>query len=209
MGSHRVGHDWSDLAATAAHQRPHTHKQANTHTHAHIMRVSTALGVRVCVCVCVCVCTRARIKQDHPAWGTVVMHNNPPLVPTLALSISTWLKFSTFQKESTHIPIAVWLKSFLKILWRNSRRILCHRLHPHSSNLYLLAHFSPACGQWVSFSLPLKLSFLGVHSLCSTMFLQIPYLIPCFQLLPCQLPESPCPEISKSKLSAPERDSET
>ena len=130
------------------------------------MGVSTALGVSVCVCVCVC------IKQDNPAWGTVVMHNNPPLVPTLAFSI-VLAQGSNFPLSRKNL-LTSQQQCDLRVSWRFCREIqegYCVTYCTlHSSSLYLLVHFSPACGQWGSLSLPLKLSFLGVQSLNSKMF---------------------------------------
>ena len=157
-----------------AHQRPHTHSHTHTFTHCE--------GLYSSGCECVCVC----IKQDHPAWGTVVMHNNPPLVPTLAFSI-VLAQGSNFPLSRKNL-LTSQQQCDLRVSWRFCREIqegyCVTYCTPHSSSLYLLVHFSPACGQWGSLSLPLKLSFLGVQSLNSKMFLRIPYLIPCFQLLP-------------------------
>ena len=162
-----------------AHQR-HTHEHMHTHTRSHTLWGSLQPWVWVCVCVW------ARIKQDHPAWGAVVMHNDPPLLPigTFSIVLAQGSDFPLSRKNLlTSQQQCDW-----RVFWRFCREIregyCITYCTSRCSNLYPLVHFSSACSQWVSLSCPLKLSFLGVQSLSSKMFLRIPYLIPCFQLLP-------------------------
>ena len=142
-----------------AHQR-HTHERTHTHTHSHTLWGSLQLWVWVCVCVCVW----ARIKQDHPAWGAVVKHNDPPLVPIGTFSI-VLAQGSNFPLSRKNL-LTSQQQCDLRVFWRLCREIreeyCITYCTSRCSNLYPLVHFSSAFSQWVSLSRPLKLSFLGV-----------------------------------------------
>ena len=57
MGSHRVGHDWSDLAAAAATQR---------YAEVYLTILFPAYHVLGCMCACVFVCVCVWVTQSHP-----------------------------------------------------------------------------------------------------------------------------------------------
>ena len=113
MGSHRVRHDWSDLAVSSS-------SSSNVFNH------SFFLFVIVCVCVCVCVCVWEREpkyrkgKQTKNIWLNCLSEHlfSSKQNITSSLEVSSLSQSSYLFDKSSHYP------GFYRSFSLNSKKFL-------------------------------------------------------------------------------------
>ena len=66
MGSHRVGHDRSDLAVAAEQSRQHGISKGRTQISGTEQRIDQYINVCMCVHMCVYVCVYTRVGNGNP-----------------------------------------------------------------------------------------------------------------------------------------------